>query len=40
MGNWYVVDQFGNVVMGPFMDKQTAENMAGGNPSYTVVYKG
>lgn len=37
---WYVVDQWGNTVMGPFIDKQTAENMANGNPQYSVVYKG
>ena len=39
MGNWYVVDNFGNVIAGPFMDKQSAEMMAN-NPNWTVVYKG
>lgn len=39
MGNWYVVDNFGNVIAGPFMDKRSAEMMAN-NPNWTVVYKG
>jgi hypothetical protein len=40
MGNWYVVDNFGNTIFGPFFNKQDAELMANGNSNYTVVYKG
>ncbi|GAB2021183.1 hypothetical protein RyT2_02560 [Pseudolactococcus yaeyamensis] len=40
MGNWYVVDDFGNQIAGPFFDKQSAEFYANGFPNYSVVYKG
>ena len=39
MTEWYVVDQFGNTIAGPFFDKQSAEMFANMNPNYTVVAK-
>jgi hypothetical protein len=36
MGSWYVVDNFGNQVMGPFVDKQSAQIIC--PPGYTVVF--
>ncbi|SJZ97892.1 hypothetical protein SAMN02745116_02036 [Pilibacter termitis] len=39
MGNWYVVDNFGNTIAGPFFDKQSAEMFVNGNDMYHVVYK-
>lgn len=39
MVEWYVVDQFGNQIAGPFFDKQGAEIFANGNPNFSVVAK-
>jgi len=38
MGNWIVVDNFGNVVAGPYSSKQIAESIAAVSNLYTVVY--
>jgi len=40
MGNWYVVDNFGNQLAGPFFDKILAEQFAKNIPNATVVFKG
>lgn len=39
MQEWIVVDQFGNVVAGPFWDKVAAEMVAKTIPNSTVVLK-
>lgn len=39
MGQWFVVDNFGNQIAGPFFDKTSAEVYAKGAPNFTVVYK-
>ncbi len=39
MTEWYVVDQFGNTIAGPFFDKQAAEMYAKGHPHFSVVAK-
>lgn len=38
MGKWYVVNNFGTVVAGPFYDKIAAEQFANCNQYYSVVY--
>jgi hypothetical protein len=38
MGNWYVVDDFGNTIAGPFIDKNAAESVASGSSQFSVVY--
>ncbi|GFH42448.1 hypothetical protein Hs30E_09990 [Lactococcus hodotermopsidis] len=40
MGKWYVVDNFGNQIAGPFFDKQSAEMFVNGNQFWSVVFKG
>lgn len=39
MNEYIVVDQFGNQVAGPFLDKQSAEFFAQNNPNYSVERK-
>jgi hypothetical protein len=39
MGHWYVVNNFGSIVAGPFISRDMAESFAGGSGFYSVVYQ-
>lgn len=39
MTEWIVVDQFGNMIAGPFYDKMVAEQFAQNIPNASVIVK-
>lgn len=39
MGNWYVINDFGRVVAGPYLSKEVAQTFAHAHPMLNVIYR-